>query len=151
MRIWTLHPKYLDARGLVALWREGLLAQAVLQGMTIGYVNHPQLARFRSQSSPAGSIAAYLCAVHDESLARDYRFAAGKIGRPRDAILIAVTRGQVKYEWQHLMGKLKVRDPLRAAQFAQIKRPDVHPLFKVIAGGVEQWEKVAESADRKRS
>jgi len=25
MRLWTLHPKYLDARGLVALWREGLL------------------------------------------------------------------------------------------------------------------------------
>ena len=27
MRLWTLHPKYLDAAGLVALWREALLAQ----------------------------------------------------------------------------------------------------------------------------
>ncbi|HEU5178767.1 MAG TPA: pyrimidine dimer DNA glycosylase/endonuclease V, partial [Burkholderiales bacterium] len=32
MRLWSLHPKYLDARGLVALWREALLAQAVLRG-----------------------------------------------------------------------------------------------------------------------
>jgi hypothetical protein len=28
---------------LVAVWREGLLAQAVLQGKTNGYKNHPQL------------------------------------------------------------------------------------------------------------
>lgn len=32
MRLWTLHPKYLDTKGLVALWREALLAQKVLQG-----------------------------------------------------------------------------------------------------------------------
>jgi hypothetical protein len=34
-RIWSLHPKYLDARGLVALWREGLLAQAVLTKLCV--------------------------------------------------------------------------------------------------------------------
>jgi hypothetical protein len=32
MRLWSLHPEYLDANGLVALWREALLAQAFLQG-----------------------------------------------------------------------------------------------------------------------
>ena len=37
MRLWTLHPKYLDPQGLVALWREALLARAVLQGKTRGY------------------------------------------------------------------------------------------------------------------
>ena len=36
MRLWSLHPRYLDAKGLVALWREGLLAQAVLKGQTKG-------------------------------------------------------------------------------------------------------------------
>ena len=32
MRLWSLHPCYLDPAGLVAVWREGLLARAVLRG-----------------------------------------------------------------------------------------------------------------------
>lgn len=48
MRIWSLHPKYLDTKGLVALWRETLLAQHVLSGKTKRYKNHPQLARFKN-------------------------------------------------------------------------------------------------------
>ncbi len=39
MRLWTLHPKYLDPRGLVALWREALFAQAVLRGWTVREFN----------------------------------------------------------------------------------------------------------------
>jgi hypothetical protein len=65
MRLWTLHPKYLDAQGLVALWREGLLAQKVLRGRTRGYRHHPQLARFRAQADPVASIARYLRAVQE--------------------------------------------------------------------------------------
>ena len=60
MRLWTLHPKYLDAQGLVALWREGLLARAVLRGMTKGYRHHPQLQRFRAHASPRAAINLYL-------------------------------------------------------------------------------------------
>ena len=48
MRIWSLHPQYLDRQGLTAAWREGLLAQKVLTGTTKGYRNHPQLRRFRA-------------------------------------------------------------------------------------------------------
>ncbi|MEN6399799.1 MAG: pyrimidine dimer DNA glycosylase/endonuclease V, partial [Rectinema sp.] len=29
MRLWTLHPQYLDQKGLTAAWREGLLAKKV--------------------------------------------------------------------------------------------------------------------------
>lgn len=141
MRIWTLHPKYLDARGLVALWREGLLAQAVLRGQTIGYVNHPQLARFRNQPSPAASIAEYLRVVHEESVARGYNFAAAKIGRARDTGLISVTRGQVEYEWHHLTEKLRVRDRQWGDRFIRTRRPAVHPLFRIVPGGVEPWER----------
>jgi hypothetical protein len=144
MRIWTLHPKYLDARGLVALWREGLLAQAVLTGKTTGYVNHPQLARFRSQSSPTASIATYLDAVHEESVVRGYNFAAAKIGRTRNAGLMPVTRGQVEYEWQHLMKKLSLRDPQRGNRFIRTRRPEVHPLFRIVPGGVEHWERAVD-------
>ena len=45
MRLWSIHPKYLDPAGLTACWREGLLAREVLCGRTSGYRNHPQLAR----------------------------------------------------------------------------------------------------------
>jgi hypothetical protein len=52
MRIWSLHPTLLDTKGLVALWREALLAKHVLSGSTIGYQNHPQLKRFKSSPNP---------------------------------------------------------------------------------------------------
>ena len=143
MRIWSLHPKYLDARGLVALWREGLLAQAVLRGETKGYVRHPQLARFQGQPSPAGLIAEYLRAVHAEAMSRGYHFSASKIGRSRPPGRLAVTRGQLEFEWRHLMKKLMVRDPERRARLEKVRRPQPHPLFSVSRGGVAEWEKVA--------
>lgn len=142
MRLWTVHPKYLDARGLVALWREALLAQAVLRGRTEGYRHHPQLDRFRSRPSPAGAIAEYLRGVEAESRQRGYRFSRGKIGRGRDAGPIVVTRGQLLHEWRHLMRKLARRDPARRAALARVARPRPHPLFRVTPGGIEPWERV---------
>jgi hypothetical protein len=65
MRLWSVHPSLLDPKGLVALWREGLLAQKVLQGRTTGYRSHPQLHRFRQSGEPLAAIATYLWAVHD--------------------------------------------------------------------------------------
>src|SRR5262245_16312264 len=103
MRLWTLHPKYLDARGLVALWREALLAQAVLQRRTKGYLHHPQLERFRNRPNRVGAIANYLRVVHAESVSRGYAFALEKISRVRDSGLITVTRGQLEHEWRHLL------------------------------------------------
>ena len=79
MRLWTVHPKYLDARGLVALWREGLLAKAVLAGKTRGYRHHPQLVRFRAQRDPQACICAYLRAVLAEATSRGYEFDATKL------------------------------------------------------------------------
>ena len=80
VRLWTFHPKYLDARGLVALWREGLLARAVLKRQTKGYRHHPQLARFRAHPSPIAAINAYLRMVLVEAEARGYAFDRTKIG-----------------------------------------------------------------------
>ena len=70
MRLWTLHPKYLDPKGLVALWREALLARAVLRGETSGYTRHPQLERFRSHEKPLFALDAYLAVVFDEAVSR---------------------------------------------------------------------------------
>ena len=122
--------------------REALLAQAVLKGKTKGYLHHPQLSRFRASASPSGSIAAYLRSVHAESLDRGYRFDATRIGRGRAAARIPVTRGQLGYEWRHLMKKLKTRDQKRRAFLATVKHPRPHPLFRAVRGGVADWEKI---------
>lgn len=141
MRIWRLHPKYLDARGLVALWREGLLAQAVLRGATNGYVHHPQLLRFRNSASPVGFIAAYLKDIHKEATSRGYRFDASKISRAQASGRLTVTRGQLEFEWHHLLKKLEVRDPSRCENFVALSFPDPHPIFRLIRGEIAEWEK----------
>lgn len=141
MRLWSLHPKYLDPQGLVALWREGLLARAVLHGETRGYRSHPQLDRFRAQASARLAIVAYLSAVCVEATARGYSFDRSKIGDAKRHKAIAVTQGQMQYEWEHLMRKLSVRNPPLHERWAPIASPDCHPLFRVVPGDMEPWER----------
>jgi hypothetical protein len=141
VRIWSVHPKYLDARGLVAVWREGLLAQAVLKGETKGYTHHPQLLRFQERSSPVGFIAEYLRGVHGEAVSRGYQFARAKIGRSRASGSLTVTRGQLEFEWQHLMAKVSERDPKWLPRIATVKHPQPHPLFRVVRGDIAPWER----------
>lgn len=143
MRIWSLHPKYLDARGLVALWREGLLAQAVLRGKTRGYIHHPQLVRFREQVHPLGLLSLYLRPVYQEAVLRGYRFSANKIFPARTSGQLTVTRGQLDFEWQLLMEKLRTRDPAWRARLESVTLPEPHPLFRVRRGGIAEWEKGA--------
>lgn len=141
MRLWSLHPKHLDRRGLVALWREALLAQAVLRGETLGYRNHPQLERFRAAADPLAAIARYLQAVHAEASARGYAFDARKIGPGEQPVRLTVTAGQIDYEWAHLMEKLRERSP-EAYRSSAARTPQPHPLFDVSPGPVEPWERV---------
>jgi len=144
MRLWTLHPKYLDSKGLVGLWREGLLAKAVLEGKTKGYKKHPQLIRFRAHAQPVEALCDYLRSVLIESQTRDYRFDATKL--PAQAFVaeqIEESMGQLEYEWQHLLNKLSVRDPSRFRQLSAVKHPEPHPLFTIIPGSIRSWENVA--------
>jgi hypothetical protein len=141
VRLWSLHPKYLDPQGLVALWREALLAQAVLQGNTRGYKAHPQLERFQAQRSAVAAIGSYLLAVHSEACTRGYSFDRAKIAVTRSHKTIVVTAGQVQYEWQHLMGKLAIRNPELHQRWRSVQSPQCHPLFQVHAGEVETWER----------
>lgn len=141
MRLWSLHPKYLDAKGLVAVWREGLLARAVLRGETRGYRNHPQLQRFRAHPSPRLAIDAYLCGIYAEAEARGYAFDRSKIGRLRKIRPIAVTRGQVAHEWAHLMRKLAKRAPRQLETLGEVRRPACHGLFRSRPGPVADWER----------
>jgi hypothetical protein len=141
MRIWSLHPKYLDTKGLVALWRETLLAQNVLLGKTSGYKNHPQLNRFKNHNKPVDAISAYLLAVHEESLHRDYNFNKTKIVSLNQHVeKIYVASGQLEYEFAHLKAKLLVRDLERYEEILEITSPEAHPLFYIVDGHIADWE-----------
>ncbi len=141
MRLWSLHPKYLDAKGLIALWREALLAKAVLSGLTKGYTQHPQLNRFKEDPSPLDRIDQYLSAVYLESVERNYHFDREKINWQYTPSEILVTSGQLAFEREHLLFKLKGRDPKRYNEIFKIDLLEPHPLFKTIDGSIEKWEK----------
>jgi hypothetical protein len=141
MRIWTFHPEYLDRQGLLALWREALLAQKVLRGLTRGYRAHPQLLRFRAHPDPVGSIGFYLAVVHEESAARGYRFDRSKIFSDRPVKSLTETDGQLFYEWGHFMKKLAIRDMQHYRSLEGLKEPKPHPLFMVVEGEIRSWER----------
>jgi len=145
MRLWSLHPKYLDPQGLVALWREALLAQAVLRGRTKGYRHHPQLERFSSHRSPRLAINAYLGAIFEEAAARGYNFDRSKIGPIRSVAPISLSKGQLLHEWQHLLRKLSTRSPSLHSRWRNVSRPAHHPLFRLGAGSIALWERTSGS------
>lgn len=143
MRLWSIHPSYLDSKGLVALWREALLAQRVLLGKTKGYKNHPQLLRFKNTNNPTGAIASYLRQVNNEARKRGYKFERTKIINKKSASKIAVTIGQLEYEFKHLLGKLEKRDKKLHEQLKTQQTIVPHPLFVQVAGGPEEWERIS--------
>ena len=142
MRLWSIHPKYLDTKGLLAVWREALLAKKVLQGNTKGYQEHPQLIRFRNNSSPINAINIYLNEIFKESKKRNFAFDAKKIDPLKKCNRISVSSEQVKYEFKHLLNKLKERDIIKYNQIKWIKRIETNPLFCKRKGKIEDWEKI---------
>jgi len=153
VRLWSLHPKHLDAKGLVALWREGLLARTVLAGRTKGYRHHPQLERFRSRPDPMAAIDGFLSRVYDEAVTRGYAFDADKIEYRRCAGCASVKAGQLAHEWEHLRRKLYARDRARWAR-GRDEDAQPHPCFRIVRGGIEDWERIASkfsTATRTRS
>lgn len=140
MRIWSLHPKYLDAKGLIALWREGLLAKKVLEGGTTGYVNHPQLERFKLSNSPIDAINHYLAIVYREAAERHYNFDKEKVNWRFQDRKLTVTRGQLNYEVLHLLKKLQGRDIEKFNRLKTNLSLESHPLFEIIDGDVEKSE-----------
>jgi hypothetical protein len=138
LRIWSLHPACLDRAGLTAVWREGLLAKKVLEGKTRGYKHHPQLSRFKTSSDPVGMINLYLFHIAEEATKRGYKYNKAKIGQTGVG-LISVTSGQMDYERAWLRSKIVVRNP---KELYRIDRIQSHPIFKVVEGKIEDWEKV---------
>jgi len=145
MRLWTIHPLYLDPQGLVALWREALLARAVLREQTRGYRHHPQLERFRTHAFPRSAINTYLAAIHSEAATRGYAFDKRKIGPLRPVHAISTTTEQVLYEWRHLLRKLFVRNRVLHRRWRIVDVPQCHPLFVPAPGLIEPWERTGHS------
>lgn len=141
MRLWSLHPQYLDPQGLVALWREALLAQAVLLGRTKGYRHHPQLLRFQRLASPERAIGTYLTHVCDEAGKRGYAFDASKIAHFGRRNRLVVTTSQLAFEKRHLQSKLRARSPewYKLLPITGALKP--HPMFTIRRGPLEAWEK----------
>ena len=140
MRIWSLHPRYLDTKGLVAVWREALLAKKILEGKTKGYRQHPQLNRFRLMNRPLDAINHYLSEIHKEAASRNFHFDVRKIDRGFQAVKMTVTRGQLAYERVHLLKKLAIRDPALYARWCPIREMEPVPPFRTVDGAVEDWE-----------
>jgi hypothetical protein len=116
VRLWSLHPKYLDA---------------------------PQLHRFREHPSPRRAIDAWLAGLHAEATLRGYSFDRSKIGPLYKLTRIPVTRGQIDYEWRHLKRKLARRSPAQLAKVKLVRRPHCHPLLCARPGPIAAWEKVS--------
>ena len=140
MRLWSLHPQYLDSAGLNASWREGLLAKNVLLGNTKGYTNHPQLIRFKNSSDPPLYIDAFLTEIYKEAERRNFSYSKEKIRLIERISPIPVTKGQLEYEYQHLRRKLQKRSPELFVKLPALTELKPHPLFQTIEGGVEDWE-----------
>lgn len=144
MRLWSLHPKYLDRKGLGAAWLEAIMAQTVLRGEARGYHHHPQLERFKRQPNPTESIAAFLVPIYEEGRRRGYQFRESYILSKPDNHRIPLTLGQLLYEWALLKHKLKGRDPEKYQQLLEVSEPEPHPLFEVVPGEIESWERPKE-------
>lgn len=140
MRLWSIHPKYLDRAGLTALWRESLLAKKVLQGKTKSYKSHPQLERFKKQKDPIAAINSYLKTIYGEGCRRGYCFDRRKIGKTSRK-KIDVTEGQLRYEFLHLKRKLRKRNREKYKEISKIKTPLTNTVFRKKRGAVEVWEK----------
>jgi len=142
MRLWSISPFYLDWKALVACWREGLLALAVLQGKTKGYTYHPQLERFRATRDPAQPISTYLHYVCNEADRRNYHFDRSKLLPLQKMEQLTVTDQQIRYEWEWLSYKIfrRTRVILTTSVIngsIEECQKVVHPLFKVIPGPIE--------------
>jgi len=146
MRLWSIHPKYLDSKGLTACWREALLAKKVLEGKTKGYKNHSQLIRFKNDKYPIHAINTYLYYVCKEALQRQYKYDWHKYDLgyvwADQSYQMMVNYDQVQYEFLHLLRKLMTRDRERYNKIRHLKWIEPHPLFKVVAGEIESWEKI---------
>ncbi len=141
MRLWSIHPRYLDPPGLGGLWREALLAQRVVEGHTAAYRNHPQARRVLGQVDPWGAIHDYLIGVWEEGQRRGYRYDRSRISEHSGGHPMEVPRGQIEYELALLCFKLAVRNRGALSALPDLERALPHPSITIVEGGIAPWER----------
>jgi hypothetical protein len=133
VRLWSIHPKYLDAKGLVACWKEALEAQDYIWGDRKGgrHENHPALNRFHWHQNPKHAISGYLAAILEEAAERGFNYNASLIRYPLGRCQrIYVSTAQLSFERQHLKKKLEERNQTeKLNQLLHKGLPAQHPLF----------------------
>lgn len=153
MRLWSFHPQYLDDTGLRRLWNEALIAARALaalqRGEKRGYQHHSQLARFKTHPEPVQAISNYLHCIAAEAQRRRMNypkaFKREYIPLPESQVgQIPVTAGQLEYEIWHYGAILSKRRGCGEAycEFWSVVEHRVHPLFTLVRGAVERWEKL---------
>lgn len=80
--------------------------------------------------------------VFEEAEERAYNFDKSKIRWKFDPVILTVTKGQLEYERNHFLEKLKVRAPQLYQKQKTIREFDAHPLFNPVEGGIEDWENI---------
>ncbi len=151
MRLWSLHPKYLDQQGLCGLWREAIMARNALEAYANqtehSHKNHPQLDRFKS-ANPA-EVNFYLYIIYQDSQERGYNFDSSLLDldlasetKETCKNSISVTSGQVDFEILHLSNKLEERNSTEKCNQLDCNGiPDLHPLFYMVNGDKVNWER----------
>lgn len=138
MLLWSLHPKYLDTKGLGAAWFEGLIARSTLTGKTEGWKHHPQLLRFKNQPDPVAAIDSYLEPVYREGIRRGFRYNPELFNPAAPPVRMAVSRTQLEAEYGRLLEKLKRRNPEKYDAIKDLKQVEPHPMFDVLPSVMPQ-------------
>jgi len=125
--------------------RLGVLAAAVQAegGPTADEAAEMQRLQPRLARRPVACLNTYLRAIYHEAAPRGYRFDRRKLGRTPGHHQIAVTTGQLAFEWCHLKRKLRARSPAAYRALRSERGPAAHPLFIVADGPVSAWERAA--------
>lgn len=154
MRLWTIHPKYLDGKRLTSQWKEGIQMMHIWKEIgenpepakRLGYVSHPQVRRLSNLLvADSGLISLllhqHLTAVHEESVQRSYSFNKKLIDdlAPdcKNAPKVYVTMGQVAYEFALMATKNNEWSQKVAIDPYML----CNPIFQVVSGSIESWEK----------
>lgn len=145
MRIWSLHPKYLDKKELIDSWNDGLRTIGILTRNHQGSIFRPELSRFRSQSEPIIAVEKYLLSIANEAKRRGYMVDIRKL--PSIPVVVShkipVSSGQIEYEWRQLMHVLAGRSPGFLRRIEYSPSHDINPIFYKRPGhDIETWEKL---------
>jgi hypothetical protein len=78
----------------------------------------------------------------ENSVKRGFNFNKNKINPDFVPTRLPVTDKQIKFELKHLLSKLETRDPEQFQKLSRKRKITVHPLFRIIDGEIEPWEKL---------